>query len=503
MTDLVLSKGKPLVNEDFLIICLNSAQTFSSSHQMIISQKIVTHHQDSRTIHFPDATHLYPHQLQHQKSCRMKIPKEKNLFALSAVTSILSAVATTPTTASLQSYDLTSASLQWKLENCDGKISIPAKIPGLVHTDLLSAGFVKENPYYRFNELEQSWISKETCWKYSASFPLEALLDDVPLFLELSGVDTIANITLNNYFLGSTSNAFKTYSYEVQTQYLTGGMNELVLTIDSPVSYPQEKADQYPYSVPHTQNYNVWTEPSDRNFIRKAGSDFGWDWGPAYVPSGVTGSISMYQSTMGKFSNLLILQDLSEDFAEVTLTPKLQLQHVSPSAISATVLVYLDNQLIQQSDYDLHSGQKVLQLNSLEITKPTLWYPVGFGSPHLYEFTVKYCPSTAASTAFSTSDCQTQTKKIGIRKMELIREKIGTLNSAKFSHQNSTRDGQYQARSLETAAPSPEMAADDLRLYQVEPQTFYFKINGQPIFARGANFIPIDSFQSRVTKADR
>jgi hypothetical protein len=82
--------------------------------------------------------------------------------------------------------------------------------------------------------------------------------------------------------------------------------------------------------------------------------------------------------------------------------------------------------------------------------------------------------------------------------MELIREKIGNMGDS----MNSTSDHQYQARSLKADPPS-EMAADDLRLYQVEPQTFYFKINGQPIFARGANFIPIDSFQSRVTKSDR
>lgn len=420
----------------------------------------------------------------------MKVPTKSLLLSLPSVLSSSSS------SSSLQSYDLTSNSIQWKLENCDGKVSIPASVPGLVHTDLLSAGLVSENPYYRFNELEQSWISKEKCWKYSASFPLETLMSDVPLFLELSGVDTIASVTLNDNYIGTTSNAFKTYSYEIPSQYLAAAteMNQLVISIESPVSYPHVQAEQYPYSVPHTENYNVWTEPSDRNFIRKAGSDFGWDWGPAYVPSGVTGSISMYQSKTGKFSNLLVLQDLSDDFAQVTLTPKLQVQHVS-SDLKATVSIYLDNQLIQQSDYELHAGQDILQLNPIEINKPTLWYPVGFGSPHLYELTVQYCPSA------SSTDCQLQTRKIGIRKVELIREKIGSMDSAKFFSQNSTQDQQYQARSLK--ADPPEMAADDLRLYQVEPQSFYFKINGQPIFARGANFIPIDSFQSRVTKSDR
>lgn len=46
----------------------------------------------------------------------------------------------------------------------------------------------------------------------------------------------------------------------------------------------------YPYPVPATQNFNTWAEPTHRSFIRKAGSDFGWDWGPAFATTGMAGS---------------------------------------------------------------------------------------------------------------------------------------------------------------------------------------------------------------------
>lgn len=394
-----------------------------------------------------------------------------------------------------QYYDLSSMNnIAWNLQNCDGKINIPATLPGLIHTDLLSAGILKENPYYRFNELEQSWVSKESCWKYSTTFSLEKIDSTLPLFLEISGLDTIASITINDNQIGSTSNAFKTYSFEVPNQLLSDVMN-LSIQIDSPVSYAHNKAGQYPYSVPHTENYNVWTEPSDRNFIRKAGSDFGWDWGPAYVPSGLTGSISLFQSSFGKFDNFLVLQDLADDYSTVTLNPKLQVQSIF-AASSADISLYLDGKLIQQAKYDLHIGQRIVELNSFVINNPSLWYPIGFGDPHLYELTVKYCSST------DTSSCQSQTKKIGIRKVELIREKIANMD---YTEANTTSiSKEYQARSLKVdSSMEVGLDADDLRLYQVDPQTFYFKVNGAPIFARGANFIPIDSFQSRVTHADR
>ena len=68
------------------------------------------------------------------------------------------------------------AGVSWTVTNCDRSILVPGTVPGVVHTDLLNAGILKEDPYYRFNELEQSWVSKEKCWRYEAN--LEDLLFD-------------------------------------------------------------------------------------------------------------------------------------------------------------------------------------------------------------------------------------------------------------------------------------------------------------------------------------
>ena len=114
-----------------------------------------------------------------------------------------------------QEFDLSSNSVKWMIESCDGKIQIPATVPGLVHTDLLTAGVLNENPYYRFNELDQSWVAKESCWKYTTSFSFDKEQsffhtngeESIPIFLRLSGIDTIATVTLNDQLIGSTSNA--------------------------------------------------------------------------------------------------------------------------------------------------------------------------------------------------------------------------------------------------------------------------------------------------------
>lgn len=175
--------------------------------------------------------------------------------------------------------DLSSKSVSWTITNCDRSISIPGSVPGVVHTDLISAGIIKEDPYYRFNELEQSWVSKETCWRYEAEIDVGQFIHDEDIFLHLTGLDTVATLFINNQEVGQTNNAFRTYNLRLPWTSLftsTGASNVLGVEIASPVDYPKLQAAAYPYSVPATQNYNVWTEPSSRNFMRKAGSDFGW-----------------------------------------------------------------------------------------------------------------------------------------------------------------------------------------------------------------------------------
>jgi len=43
-------------------------------------------------------------------------------------------------------------------------------------------------------------------------------------------------------------------------------------------------ANAYPYSMYSGGDY---FNDSMRNFVRKTQSDFGWDWGPAFVPAGI------------------------------------------------------------------------------------------------------------------------------------------------------------------------------------------------------------------------
>jgi beta-mannosidase len=383
----------------------------------------------------------------------------------------------------LKEYDMSSKEISWTVENCDGNIKVPASVPGIIHTDLMSAGILKENPYFRFNELEQSWVCKDKCWRYSSVFPRPSWLSkDAPLFIELTGVDTVATIKVNDKVVGESDNAFQSYLFEVPVDTLQSS-NTIVVEISSPITEAHARAAAYAYSVPATENYNVWAEPSDRNFIRKAGSDFGWDWGPAYAPSGITGQISLFQSPIGKVSSMTVRQSLSADYSQVTLTPRIRVAKVVEST-TVDIIVSVNGEMQSSGSYVVEpvsatSDYSALWLDSLDIKNPTLWFPVGFGDPYLYTVDVKVCPSGVTEE----SSCQSISKRIGVREVVLVRDYIDPSARSTASNSTTRSSSRMAGRSLTIEHTEP------LTLYQVPAQNFYFKVNGRKVFARGANFI--------------
>lgn len=396
----------------------------------------------------------------------------------------------------------TKAGVDWKLSSCDRSISLSAEVPGVVHTDLMTAGVIEEDPYFRFNEIKQSWVPKEECWRYEAILKLGELAAEENSFLRITGLDTAATIFLDNIELGKTTNAFRTYYFPLPLADLsTSGSNpKLMIEIASPVSYPKERAKNYPYSVPATENYNVWAEPTSRNFMRKAGSDFGWDWGPAFLPSGLTGSVSAFQSLtdIGRFEDFVMLQSLDiidgASKGNVALVPRLRIGGVSSKHATVIAKVFVNEELYLSEQIEVSAINKprsmfvTQQLSEFNLSGVDLWFPRGFGRPALYTVKIQYCPVHP----ISESECQEMTKRIGFRTVELVQEPL-----------ESAREATSHNVSRGSSRSYPDDAHPTLQLTNPTPASFYLKVNNIPVFVKGANFIPIDVFTSRVTASDR
>src|SRR5688572_3090061 len=158
-------------------------------------------------------------------------------------------------------------------------VTLPARVSGCVHTELLRAGKI-EDPYYDRNEFAVRWIG-HTDWEYRTTFDADPkMFDHERIDLVCDGLDTVATIVLNGSEVARTQNMYRGYRFDVR-QLLKRGANELVITFASPVKYAetmQRTLGRRPY-------LNAPAGPF--NFIRKMACNFGWDWGPALPTSGI------------------------------------------------------------------------------------------------------------------------------------------------------------------------------------------------------------------------
>ena len=148
-------------------------------------------------------------------------------------------------------------------------------VPGTIHTDLLRAGLI-DDPFDADNESALSWIGKSV-WEYSKTFTFDPRSADRH-DLVCEGLDTIATITINGAVVAHTQNQHRTYRFDLRP-YLATGENRIAVRFDSAEAHALSMEGRYG-ARPHS-----YTDPY--NCIRKAASNFGWDWGIRAVTAGI------------------------------------------------------------------------------------------------------------------------------------------------------------------------------------------------------------------------
>ncbi|HYJ45345.1 MAG TPA: hypothetical protein VEV81_01940, partial [Pyrinomonadaceae bacterium] len=318
-----------------------------------------------------------------------------------------------------------------------------ATVPGCVHTDLLNNRLI-EDPFYRDNEQKLQWIGK-TDWEYQTTFNLSpALLRRQHLELVFEGLDTYANVFLNDTPLLSADNMFRTWRVDAK-RALRAGVNTLRIRFRSPINEILPVMAKLSYQLPSPNDQGEKTSP----YTRKAPYHFGWDWGPRFVTSGIWKPLYLEAWDEARISDLHILQKrVSSAAADLTA----EVEIVSDSNLDATVIVdnLRDKQVAAQSKVKLTPGVNRVPLDFV-IQHPALWWPNGLGAQTLYNFRAR------------------------------------VLINGRLTDQAATRTG---LRSLELRQEPDK-----------EGKSFEFVINGVPVFSKGGNWIPADSFPTRVTKA--
>ncbi len=314
-------------------------------------------------------------------------------------------------------------------------------MPGCVHTDLLANGVIKD-PFYRLNEKDQQWIEREE-WEYRTTFDLPArFYNNEIIELLCMGLDTYTTVYLNEVKIISADNMFRAWTAECK-HLLKIGSNEIRVHFKSPYNEALPKYDAHPYQAPAANDKG---EKKVSPFTRKAPYQYGWDWGPRLLTSGIWRPIFLRAWSYARIENIQIIQESLDD-QKAKLIAAVRIQ--ATKEFSIRISLRLDDALMLQKDVFLIPGENTVELK-FDISNPVRWWCNGLGKAHLYEL------DAILSSEGESLDRKHQ--KVGLRTIELIRE--------------------------------PD----------ADGQCFYFKLNGHPVFMRGANIIPFDYFPTRATR---
>lgn len=337
----------------------------------------------------------------------------------------------------------------WKFRQVRLTNWYPATVPGVVHTDLLQNKII-EDPFFRLNERGLQWIDKED-WIYETCFTLAAdMMRKENMELVFEGLDTYADVYLNDECILKADNMFRRWSIPVR-QYIREEDNILKVYFHSPVKIDVPKWDVLPYQYPasndQSENGGLFNKKISI-FARKAGYHYGWDWGPRLVTSGIWRPVYIRAWSDLRINDVLIEQK------EVGAGRAVIAGHVELDAdkdmdgVLVTITDEATGRVLGERQADLKRGTNRVTVDFV-LHKPKLWWSNGLGEPFLYRF---------RTDIIAGGDLlDSKTERVGIRSLKVV-------------HQLD-KDG----------------------------HTFYIELNGRPVFAKGANYIPSDNFLPRVT----
>ncbi|MCU7548795.1 hypothetical protein OCK74_06680 [Chitinophagaceae bacterium LB-8] len=171
----------------------------------------------------------------------------------------------------------------WKFKETTSQEWLPAIIPGTVHTDLLKNRRIHD-PFYRDNESKVQWVSQKD-WEYQVSFDVEkSLLSKKHLELVFEGLDTYADVYLNDRLILQANNMFRTWVVDVK-QFVRNEKNRLLVHFYS----AEHKVD----SLAKAALPLVRPSDNNRHYVRKAQYHFGWDWGPRLITCGIWRNVKL------------------------------------------------------------------------------------------------------------------------------------------------------------------------------------------------------------------
>lgn len=310
-----------------------------------------------------------------------------------------------------------------------------------VHTDLQFHGII-EDPFYSDNEEKYKWIEDKD-WIFKTPFSLSnEELEKEKIYIVFEGLDTYAKVFINDHLILESENMFLEHKIDIKD--FAKEDNTILIEFTSAIKKAEPLHDAHEIRLPAGNDRN---DKKTSVFTRKAPYQYGWDWGPRLVGAAIWKPVYLeFWDEIEIKSDRVYQHSLKESVADLGV----QLELESNIQQKLKVELFKNNDLFKTEYFPVNPGNNLFE-KVFSIENPELWWPVGYGDANLYDFKLR----------ISGKDFQWEKSyKRGFRDIKLERK------------------------------------ADEIG------ENFQFVVNGVPVYAKGANYIPQDIFPGRVSEED-
>ncbi len=324
-----------------------------------------------------------------------------------------------------------------------------AEVPGVIQYDLIREGILT-NPFSSVQAAQDAWWVSESDWLYRLGFSLspgDGLSTGFSRAqITFFGIDTFSDIWFNRIYVGSTENAYRTYTFELPRNLIKSDDNEIIVRVKAHDRMIRDK-------IPEASRMDL-SGPSTgllgKSLIRRYQRSFFTNSSLLNLGTGVLGiglnnDVALDLFTEAKISDFSVRTlELSEQKAVISICTEIDgIDDPEEGMITAAIAVFdPDGTLLTNYESRTYLRKHMMTNVNISIPDPKVWWPSGFGKQNLYSVEVELRKSGNVISK----------KKIlyGLKRIELVTER-------------------------DNGKPC-----------------FFLKVNGRNIHCRGYNLIPVD-----------
>ena len=300
--------------------------------------------------------------------------------------------------------------------------------------------FRLENPYIGFNETKAEWVGLRS-WTYRTTLARPPIPEGSKVVLAFDGLDTFAHVRLNGKTILQSDNMFLPHRVDITTTIQTRTSHHLEIEFDSAFLKAREIKDRHP-----EHKFICFNGDPARLAVRKAQYHWGWDWGPVLMCAGIWKPVRL-EIYSARIADLRTDVVVSDNHKLATIQASAEIECRGNQHLQASFTIRLRDKVISSSEAQVTTDGKASA--QLKVVDPELWMPNGYGHQSLY--------TVSMTISGEEIDLHTESRRIGIRKIQLVQE--------------------------------PDALG----------KSFYFRVNDVDIFCGGSCWIPTDSFLTNVT----